>query len=289
MDNRRVSVDHYENFPVASRLCPAPIRPAVVAIYRFARTADDIADEGDAPAAQRLADLEAYRADLDAVAAGAPPSPRWAPVFGPLGEAMRRHALPAELLAALLSAFAQDVRVQRYADRDAVLDYCRRSADPVGRLLLHLNGVGGADALAESDAICTALQLINFWQDLGVDAARGRLYVPAADRARFGVDEDDLLARRESPATQALVADLLDWAEGLMRRGAPLVHRLPGTAGWELRLVVHGGLRIAEKIRAGGCRALSRRPTLGWADAPLLGWRALRMRAAPAAPLRVAA
>ena len=284
-----MSVDHYENFPVASVLCPARIRPAVVAIYWFARTADDLADEGDAPAETRLADLAAYRADLDAVFAGRPPSPRWERVFAPLAAAVASHRLPHEPLAALLSAFMQDVRVQRYADRDAVLDYCRRSADPVGRLLLHLNGVGGADALRESDAICTALQLINFWQDLGIDAQRNRLYVPATDLARHGVAEADLLARRESPRTQALVAELLRWAVELMHAGAPLVHRLPGRAGWELRLVVQGGLRIAERIAAGGHRALSRRPTLRAADAPLLLWRALRMRpAATAARQRLA-
>jgi squalene synthase HpnC len=278
-----VSVDHYENFPVASVLCPARIRPAVVAIYWFARTADDIADEGDAPAAQRQADLAAYRAELDAAAAGRPPGPRWAPVFTPLAAAIERHRLPIEPLAALLSAFVQDVTVTRYADREAVLDYCRRSADPVGRLLLHLHGVGGADALREADAICTALQLINFWQDLGVDAARGRLYAPAADLTRHGVTEAELLERRESPRTQALVADLLHWAVDLMHAGAPLVHRLPGRAGWELRLVVQGGLRIAERISAGGHRALSSRPTLSAADAPRLLWRALRMRPTPVA------
>ena len=284
-----MSVDHYENFPVASVLCPARIRPAVVAIYWFARTADDLADEGDAPAETRLADLAAYRADLDAVFAGRPPSPRWERVFAPLAAAVAAHRLPHEPLAALLSAFMQDVQVQRYADRDAVLDYCRRSANPVGRLLLHLNGVDGADALRESDAICTALQLINFWQDLGIDAQRNRLYVPATDLARHGVAEADLLARRESPRTQALVAELLRWAVELMHAGAPLVHRLPGRAGWELRLVVQGGLRIAERIAAGGHRALSRRPTLRAADAPLLLWRALRMRpAATAARQRLA-
>jgi squalene synthase HpnC len=281
-----VSVDHYENFPVASVLCPARIRPAVVAIYGFARTADDIADEGDAAAATRLADLAAYRADLDAVFAGRAPSPRWARVFAPLASAIAQHRLPIEPLAALLSAFMQDVQVQRYADREAVLDYCRRSADPVGRLLLHLNGVDGAQALRESDAICTALQLINFWQDLGVDAARDRLYVPAADLARHGVTEADLLARRESPRTQALVADLLRWAVDLMHEGAPLVHRLPGRAGWELRLVVQGGLRIAERIAAGGHRALTVRPTLRAVDAPLLLWRALRMRPSPTTALQ---
>ncbi|HRB10799.1 MAG TPA: squalene/phytoene synthase family protein, partial [Ottowia sp.] len=157
-----------ENFPVASWLCPPRLRPPIAAIYRFARTADDIADEGGATSAQRLADLAALRADLHAVAGGHAPSARWAPVFGALAAQMRAFALPAQPLDELLSAFAQDVAFTRdgaaYADMTQLLDYCRRSANPVGRLLLHLYGVTSAQALAESDAICSALQLINFWQ-----------------------------------------------------------------------------------------------------------------------------
>jgi hydroxysqualene synthase len=281
-----VSVGHYENFPVASVLCPARIRAAVVAIYWFARTADDIADEGDASAADRLAALDAYRADLDAVVAGGEASSRWAAVFGPLAAAMAAHRLPPAPLHDLLSAFAQDVTTSHYPDRAALLDYCARSANPVGRLLLHLNRVRGATAQAQSDAICTALQLANFWQDLGVDTRRGRLYVPAGDCSAHGVAPEDLLARRESPATRALVADLVSWATALMRDGAPLVHAMPGRAGWELRLVVQGGLRILERIATTGHRALSVRPTLAWRDAPVLVWRAAHMRAPAVAAQR---
>src|SRR5258706_3302942 len=154
-----VSIDHYENFPVASWLCPPALRPAVAAIYWFARTADDLADEGEAEPAQRLADLAAYRADLAAAAAGHPASARWPTVFGPLTVALQRHALPPTLLGDLLDAFAQDVVKNSYADRAELLDYCRRSANPVGRLLLHLYGVSDADSLRRSDAVCTALQL----------------------------------------------------------------------------------------------------------------------------------
>ncbi|MBY0468611.1 MAG: squalene synthase HpnC [Burkholderiaceae bacterium] len=274
-----MSVEHYENFPVASWLCPAPLRGTVAAIYWFARTADDIADEGDATASQRLTDLSAYRADLAAVAAGTTPSPRWQMVFGPLSEAMGRHHLPVELLADLLSAFEQDVVKTRYADRAEVLDYCRRSANPVGRLLLHLYGVGDAESLAQSDAICTALQLVNFWQDVGIDTARGRLYLPLADIASHGLSVEDLLARRDSPAARGLIAEMTDWAHTLMLQGAPLVHRVAGRAGWELRLVVQGGLRIADKIAQMNHATLLQRPRIGKADAPLLLWRALRMRA----------
>jgi squalene synthase HpnC len=272
-----VSVNHYENFPVASILCPPALRPAVAAIYHFARTADDLADEGDATPAQRLTDLAAYRADLRAVSAGAAVSSRWAPVFEPLRAVLRERALPVPLLTDLLSAFEQDVTKQHYADRAELLDYCRRSANPVGRLLLHLYGVTGATALRQSDAICTALQLANFWQDFGVDTRRGRFYVPATDRALHGDD------------TGAQIADMVGWTRELMHAGAPLVHAIPGRAGWELRLVVQGGLRILDKIEALGFDTVRRRPTLGAMDAPRLLWRALWMRPTSALVAREAA
>lgn len=284
--SRPVSVDHYENFPVASVLCPPALRPAIGAIYGFARTADDLADEGEAPAAQRLDDLAAYRADLQAVVAGRAPSARWAPIFEALRDTLRRHALPTALLADLLSAFEQDVVKHRYADRSELLDYCRRSANPVGRLLLHLYGIDDATSLRQSDSICTALQLANFWQDLGVDAGRGRLYVPASDVARHGVDPELLLGRSDAPAVHALVAELVDWATDLMKTGAPLALSVPGRAGWELRLVVQGGLRILQKIQRAGYTTLVRRPKLGAHDVPLLLWRAAWMRDEHAAVAR---
>ena len=275
-----VSIDHYENFPVASVLCPPALRPAVAAIYWFARTADDIADEGDADKATRMADLAAYRSDLLAMLSARAPSERWPDVFGPLQRMLQTHALPTQLLLDLLSAFEQDVVKQAYADRGELLDYCRRSANPVGRLLLHLYGVRGGEQLRQSDAICTALQLINFWQDLGVDTRRGRLYAPATDCERFALPAPALLqARMETPAVRALVRELTAWARSLMHEGAPLVHAVPGRAGWELRLVVQGGLRILDKIEALNFATLSTRPTLRWHDAPLLLWRALWMRA----------
>ena len=277
-----VSIEHYENFPVASWLCPPALRPAIMAIYGFARTADDLADEGDASAAQRLRDLADYRADLRAVAAGRAPSPRWAArVFAPLARAIAEHRLPRPLLEDLLDAFEQDLVKTDYATRAELLDYCRRSANPVGRLLLHLYGIDDADALRQSDAICSALQLINFWQDFTVDGPRGRIYAPLEDRRRHGVEGQDLLSLRDSPAARALIADLCGWARALMADGAPLVHRIPGRAGWELRLVVQGGLRILDRLQAMRFAALLRRPTVGAADAPLLLWRALTMNATP--------
>lgn len=273
-----MSVDHYENFPVASWLCPPELRPPIVAIYRFARCADDIADEGDATPEERLADLAAFRADLLKIAAGRPPSPRWPEVFEPLSRALAEHHLPVSLLDDLLDAFAQDAAQKRYADRAELLDYCRRSANPIGRLLLQLYGIDDPNALARSDAICSALQLANFWQDLGVDAARGRLYVPAVDARRHDVGIAELLERRDSDRVHALVADLVAWARELMRSGAPLVHAIDGRAGWELRFVVQGGLRVLEKIDRLGGATLVERPSIGAADAPVLAWRVLTMR-----------
>jgi squalene synthase HpnC len=274
-------VTHYENFPVASVLCPPRLRPAVAAIYWFARTADDIADEGDAPAAQRLADLATYRADLAAVAQDREPSPRWPHVFTPLHGAIHQFQLPEPLLADLLSAFAQDVEKTRdgdgYKDRTALLDYCSRSANPVGRLLLHLYGVGDEASLTHSDCICSALQLINFWQDLSQDIPRGRFYLPHDDCATHGVSQAELLALNQTPKATALIATEVNWARELMQRGAPLVHRLPGRAGWELRLVVQGGLRILQRIEAAGFASLRVRHKLGKRDAPAIVWNALWM------------
>jgi hydroxysqualene synthase len=273
------SVDHYENFPVASVLCPPALRPAVVAIYHFARTADDIADEGDATGAERAQTLHAYRADLAAVVAGQPPSPRWSRVFTPLAREM--HRLQPPLLHDLLDAFEQDLTPPRYRDRPHLLDYCRRSANPVGRLLLGLYGVGDALSLRRSDAICSALQLINFWQDFSRDGPNGRLYVPQADLDRHGLSPEDVLACRDGPAARALIAELCAWARALMLEGAPLALTLPGRAGWELRFVVQGGLLILDKIAARHHDSLLHRPSLGVRDLPRLAWRALTMRAAP--------
>lgn len=278
MDNAPVAEQHYENFPVASLLSPAALRPAVMALYRFARSADDLADEGEAGASQRNADLAAYRADLQAVLDQRPDSGRWPAVFPSLALAIRQHALPPEWLHALLDAFEQDVCNPRYADRAALLDYCARSANPVGRLLLHLYRVGDGLSLRQSDAICTALQLINFWQDLSVDLPRDRVYVPLADLRHHGLDLPRLLQRADDAEMRVLVHDLVRWSATLMAQGAPLALRLPGRLGWELRLVVQGGLRILEKIADMNFATVRTRPVLCRMDAPALLWRAMRMQ-----------
>jgi squalene synthase HpnC len=279
------AVDHYENFPVASWLCPPRLRAPIAAIYHFARTADDIADEGDAPPAQRLADLAAYGDDLRAIAAGAAPSARWSHVFTPLAAQMRAFALPQTPLADLLSAFAQDVRKTAagatYADMAELLDYCRRSANPVGRLLLHLYGVTSDEALAESDAICTALQLINFWQDLSVDVPRGRYYLPLAECAAHGIHITDPVRQfptlQPDQKTTKLIAACADQARASMQKGSRLVHRIPGRAGWELRAVVQGASLVLDKVAALGPAVLHQRPRLRRVDAPRILWRMLWM------------
>lgn len=272
-----MSVDHYENFPVASLLCPPELRAPVTAIYWFARTADDIADEGEASPQERALALAEYRTELLAVAGGAKPTARWLSVFAPLQLAITHFALPVSLLEALLSAFEQDLVKRRYADRLELVGYCERSANPVGRLLLHLHGVSDAAALAQSDAICTSLQLINFWQDMGIDIRRDRLYLPLEDCEQHALDLRLLMAGSDSPPLRATLAAMVEWSRSLMAFGAPLVHRLPGRSGWELRLVVQGGLRILDRIEQRGYNVLERRPKLGPIDALPILWRAVGM------------
>lgn len=274
-------IDHYENFPVASWLCPPRLRPAIAAIYWFARTADDMADEGNAPASARLADLADFRTDLKAIAAGQPHAGRWPDVFDPLARVLHEFALPVHLLALLLDAFEQDVQFtaggRRYQTDAELLDYCTRSANPVGRLLLHLYGINDAPSLAQSDQICTALQLINFWQDLSVDIARARWYPSVQAMQQHGVQDADLRTDSTSPNASELVACYTMHARAMMQDGASLARRIPGRAGWELRLVVQGGLRILDKIEAMNFATWRTRPKLAPLDLPVLLWRAWRM------------
>jgi squalene synthase HpnC len=279
-------IAHYENFPVASLLCPAHLRAPIAAIYHFARTADDIADEGDAAADERIADLSAYHVDLHYAAAGdQTPSQRWPHVFETLAATIRQHQLPVQLLDDLINAFVQDTRKTAdgsgYANHAELLDYCRRSANPVGRLLLHLYGVTDDLALQRSDAICSALQLINFWQDLSVDLPRGRYYLPADALVPYGLTQADLQTAvrtglQPENATQ-LIATQAYSARALMLFGSKLVHQVPGRAGWELRLVVQGGLRILDRIAALNYATLTQRPTLRKWDYVVMVWRALWM------------
>jgi len=277
------AITHYENFPVASWLCPAHLRAPIGAIYHFARTADDIADEGICGPAQRLAELAAYRAALQTACLNQPTqNAQWVWIFEPLRHAIAQYALPTQLLQALLDAFVQDIEKTRdgsgYASEDALLDYCERSANPVGRLLLHLYGVTDAQAMAWSDGICSALQLINFWQDPSRDLPRGRCYFPENWCQRWRLAAVDLQDMAQSERADGLILQCAQDARTRMESGAALVHRVPGRAGWELRLVVQGGLRILDKVQALGGRVLQERPRLRPWDAPLLIWRALCMK-----------
>ncbi|MDO4724801.1 MAG: squalene synthase HpnC [Comamonadaceae bacterium] len=275
-------VGHYENFPVASWLCPARLRAPVAAIYHYARTADDLADEGQLPMAERLQLLREYRQCLHGEIVA---PPHWQPIFAAVQHARTKFDLPLEPFEALLDAFEQDVKKtatgQGYADRAELLDYCARSANPIGRLLLRLHGADSAAAQQQSDAICTALQLINFWQDLGRDIERGRWYVPERDASAYGVSrpmQKQACQQPQPPQPLAdLMASLVQWARECMQQGLPLVQRLSGRSGWELRVMAQGGLRILEKIEASGYANYHRRPSIGRGDVPLLLWRAWRM------------
>ncbi len=270
-----MSVDHYENFPVASLLLPKHLRRPVKIIYQFARSADDLADEGDAAAEDRLAALDAYRAELQRIERGLTPQTT---LFIDLAAVIGEWRLPLDLFYDLLSAFSQDVSTTRYTDYPTLLDYCRRSANPVGRLLLHLFGRTGGDNLQRSDAICTALQLINFWQDIAIDWQKNRVYLPQSDLARFHIDENQIAAGRWDANWAALLDFQIDRSRQLMLAGAPLCRDLPGRIGLEISLTVQGGLRILDKIRRVRGDVFHHRPTLGGGDWPLLLWRALLQR-----------
>lgn len=268
----RLARDHYENFPVASRLLPAGMRPHVAAIYAFARTADDFADEPGVPDAERLRLLDDWLARLRSADAGTGPEDH---VFRALHNTMRACALPRSLFEDLLSAFRQDVTKKRYADWPDVLDYCRRSANPVGRLVLRVAGYDDPRLDAASDAVCTALQLTNFWQDLERDWTIGRLYLPADERARAGARDADLDARRMTPEWRSALAAATQRTRELFAAGQPVCDGVTGRLRWELRLTWLGGWRILDKLERSGFDVFTRRPTLVRADAAPLLWRAL--------------
>lgn len=299
-------VDHYENFPVASVLLPRRLRPAVEAIYAFARSADDIADEGQADAQERLNALADYHTGLHGITGqgtGLPHDHPCAALFQRLAAVVRQHQLPLQPFFDLLSAFEQDVRVNRYASLDDLLSYCSRSANPVGRLMLHLYGAATPANVAASDAICAGLQLANFWQDIAQDWGKGRVYLPHDALRRHGVTEQQIaaacagssgaapsheLGQAESTAGNtalnmpanwsALMRERTNHARRLLNQGAPLATRLPGRIGFELRLVVLGGLRILERLDTLNYDVFRHRPTLSRSDWLVLLWRSLNYK-----------
>ncbi|MBI1397626.1 MAG: squalene synthase HpnC [Betaproteobacteria bacterium] len=270
-----MGVGHYENFPVASLLLPRRLRAPVHAIYRFAREADDLADEGDVAPESRRAALDAREAELDRIERSSPPA---SAIYRDLARHIRAHALPLAPFRALLSAFRQDTCKCRYATFAEVEDYCRRSANPVGHLLLHLYGAATPDALALSDAICTALQLVNFLQDIAIDHERGRVYMPEDELTRFGLREADIAAGQPHASWRRFMRFQTDRTRRLLWRGAPLARMLGGRLGMELKLIVLGGDRIIEKIRAVDGDIFHHRPVLRAPDWTVMAARLLLNR-----------
>jgi squalene synthase HpnC len=276
-----MAAEHYENFPVASRLLPSATRPHIAAIYAFARTADDFADEGNLPDAARIARLDDWRQRLHDAAAGRvhQDGTDAAQIFTALGATMRQFDLEESLFENLLSAFAQDVVVKRYATWDSLLDYCGRSASPVGRLVLRVSGYRDATMDRQSDAICSALQLANFWQDVGIDWVKGRVYLPQELLASAGAHESDLAAGRLTPEWRSALREASLRTRQMFAEGRPLVQTVRGRLRYELRATWLGGVRILDKLQVHDFDALHHRPKLGWTDAAAIGLGVIRWRA----------
>ncbi len=260
-------VDHYENFPVASILMPRRLRKPVAAIYHFARAADDIADEGNISDEERMQTLDDFRDELNHIAVGETPL---LPLFKHLAIEIKTHGLPLQPFHDLLDAFSQDVLKKRYADYEELMDYCSRSANPVGNLMLHLYEEATPVNLSYSDAICTALQLINFWQDVAKDYAIGRIYLPQDDMKRFGVSEDQIGKGKTDEAWRILMKFEVDRTRDLMLQGAPLGSILHGRIGLEMRMIIAGGLRILDKLKSADYDVFSHRPVLRPFDWPIM-------------------
>jgi squalene synthase HpnC len=270
-----VTIDHYENFPVASVLLPARLREPVALIYRFARAADDFADEGNLPDAERLALLTGFGDELRRIESGAPPRTA---LFRELAPLIAGREFPVGLFHDLLSAFAQDVTKKRYADWTEVLDYCRRSANPVGRLLLVLYGAATPRNNAWSDNICSALQIINFLQDIAIDYANARIYMPQDELARFGIGETQFAAQDVNEAWREFMAFQLGRARRMLLAGAPLGRVLGGRIGLEMRMIIAGGERILAKIENAGYDVFHHRPVLRSHDWALMFARTFSIR-----------
>jgi len=274
-----LAADHYENFPVASRLLPPSMRPHVAAVYAFARVADDIADEGTDPPAIRRARLQAWQAQLHDAARRPrelPGDSRDALIFTAIGHSIRELDLPISLFDDLLSAFAQDITTTRYNSWTDLFDYCRRSANPVGRLVLRIGGYRDEALEGSSDGLCTALQLANFWQDFGRDWRAGRLYVPREVYDAAGASLDDLSAGRVTPAWETALSRCVERTRACFERGRLVCDGVRGRLRIELRLTWLGGRRILESVARRNGRLLTDRPTLGARDLPVLLWQAVR-------------
>ena len=264
---RRIASRHYENFTVATRLVPPRLRQHLANVYAFARWSDDLADESASPAEAVVA-LAAWRERLERCFAGRPDHP----IFVALAETIRQTGLTIALFADLLDAFEQDQTIARYLDRPALLDYCRRSANPVGRIVLELEGCRDPERVALSDSICTGLQLVNFWQDVKRDRLAGRVYLPADDMRRHGVEEAMLDAAHASPSLIALLREEVAWARACLLRGLPLEENAPPVLRPAVGMFGRGGLAVADAIERIGCDTLAQRPTVSrWTKLRLAG------------------
>jgi squalene synthase HpnC len=272
--------EHYENFPVASWLLPRAMRPHIAAVYAYARVADDIADEGTAPAETRQVQLDAWKRRLHAAlaveAASAAPHAHEDLIVVALAHSIRTLDLPVVLFDDLVSAFAQDITTSRYDSWADVFDYCRRSANPVGRLVLRIAGYRDEALERSSDALCTALQLANFWQDFGRDWRAGRLYVPSEVLRATGANEARLAAGTLDEAWTRALAACVAVTHELFARGRAVCDGVRGRLRYELRFTWLGGHRVLERVDAARASLMTHRPTLGAGDAPALAWQALR-------------
>jgi squalene synthase HpnC len=261
---------HYENFPVASLALPKSLRPYVAAVYAFARTADDFADEV-AYQECRMAKLKEWEGHLKAMQTKAPTHP----VFVALKETVSRFQIPLFLFFDLLTAFKLDVITSRYSSFNQLLGYCRYSANPVGRIILTIMGYPVPLFMEYSDAICTALQLANFWQDVEIDLLKNRIYLPQEDLSRFGLSEQALRAKDNSPHFKKLMHFQIERTTEFFERGKPLCTKIPGRFGFELKLTWLGGMSILKKLSAQDGAVFGCRPTLGKKDALILAFKAL--------------
>lgn len=277
---QQLAAAHYENFPVASRLLPPAARPHIAAIYAFARMADDLADEGDATDAARISALEMWQWRLGEAVAGRVEKDGTdaAHVFAALSATIRAFNLEPQLFEDLLSAFCQDVVVKRYETWDDLLDYCRRSAAPVGRLVLRVCGYRSAAADRQSDAICNALQLTNFWQDLAVDWKKGRVYVPREMTTATGASETAFAEGVWTSEWEDTMRDAAARTRRLFAEGRPLIGTVRGRLRYELRATWLGGMRILDKLEARRFDSLHRRPTLGPIDTVRIGAGVIRWK-----------
>lgn len=275
-DSRNIAQQHYENFPVASFVLPKHLRNPISLIYTFARQADDFADEGHHKPAWRQAKLHGFKQELDLIRAN---SKTKSPFFNELGQSITKYNLPLEPFYDLLDAFGQDVTKERYANFYEVLDYCRRSANPIGALLLHLFNKATPENLIYSNKICTALQLINFYQDVAIDFEnefhKSRIYLCQEEMKQYNVTEAQIASQHVNRHWEQFMMFNIERAEAMLQEGKPLEHILPGRMGIEMRMIIAGAERVIYKLKNVRGDVFKHRPTLQTWDWPVILLKAL--------------